>query len=159
MKSFLRSTCIVLTVFSLVVVFASAFVVPALAQAETPEQPGVSAETSNDGGLDGLIARAGSLFGFGALIALLVNIGKSFGLVRDGQAQNWSAGLNLLLLAGLLALRVYSPSYDIQALDSQVSGLVQIASLAMAWALQMFGSKATHSLARGIPLVGKSYSQ
>ena len=54
-----------------------------------------------------------ALAGFGAVIALLVNIGKALGVVKDGQAQNFSLVLNLAGVAALVALRVFTPDLDV----------------------------------------------
>lgn len=109
--------------------------------------------------MDDLLLQWSTLAGFGALIAFVVNVLKSLGLVRDGQAPTWSAALNLLGLAGLLALRVYAPQVDIVAVDEQVAQFVEVGLVVFAYIVQLLGSKVGHAAARGAPLIGKTWSR
>jgi hypothetical protein len=104
-------------------------------------------------------AQWAGLAGFAALIALLINVGKVAGVVKDGQAATWSAGLNLVGLVGLLALQVFKPEVDIAGVDSQVMGLVQVGVVMFTYVLQLLESKLTHIALKGIPVAGKSFSE
>ncbi len=108
--------------------------------------------------MEDLLVQWSGLAGFAALIAFLVNVLKSAGLVKDDQAKNWVAGLNLLGLAGLLALRVYAPEVDVLKIDAEVSQFTEVALVVFAYVIQLLSSKAAHSAARGTWLIGKSYS-
>lgn len=110
-------------------------------------------------GLQVLLAQWAALGGFGALIAFLVNILKTFGLVKDDQAVTWSTGLNLLGLAGLLFAGIYSPEVDLGAIDAKVGEFVQVGLVVFAYIVQLLGSKLSHATVRGVPLIGKSYSK
>lgn len=101
----------------------------------------------------------GALGGFGALIGFIVNILKTVGLVKDGQAPNYVAGLNLLGLAGLLAARVYAPDLDLGAVDAQVQAFVDVALVVFAYVMQLLGSKLGHASVRGALVIGKSFSK
>lgn len=109
--------------------------------------------------MDDLLIQWSALAGFGALIAFIINILKTFGLVKDDQAPTWSAALNLLGLAGLLALRVYAPQVDVVSLDAQVAQFVEVGLVVFAYILQLLGSKVAHTAVRGTPLIGKSWSR
>ena len=108
--------------------------------------------------MEDLLLVWGGLAGFAALIALIVNILKAVGVVKDGQAQNWSAGLNLLGLAGILAVNVYVPDYDVAGLDTSVAKFVEVGVVVLSYVVQLLSSKVTHTALRGVPLVGKTYS-
>lgn len=56
-----------------------------------------------------LLVLFGSLGGVGALVAALVNVGKTVGLVKDGQAPTVSTGLNLVGLVVVFVLGVVAP--------------------------------------------------
>ena len=109
--------------------------------------------------LSELLVLWGSLGGFGALIAFVVNILKTAGVVKDGQAKTWSAGLNLLGLAGLLAVGVYAPDLDLTNLDQQVQQFVDVGLVVFAYIVQLLGARLGHESVRGVPVFGKSYSQ
>ena len=83
-----------------------------------------------------LVATLAALAGVGALIAVLVNIGKTAGLVKDGQATTYVAGLNLLALIGLFALKVFKPDFDIGGLDTPAAlRLSRLSGSTMTWVL------------------------
>lgn len=109
--------------------------------------------------LETLVAELGTLAGFGALVALIVNVLKTFKLVSDGQAPVWSTGLNILLLAGLFALNVYRPDIDPGQYDPIAAQLAQLGAMLLALFTQLGGARIAHNLLRGIPVVGKSYSR
>ncbi len=48
-----------------------------------------------------LMTQYHSLVGVGILVGAVVNILKSIGTVKDGQARAWSTGLNLAVLIGI----------------------------------------------------------
>ena len=81
------------------------------------------------------------------------------GIVKDDQAQNWSAGLNLLGLAGLLAAKVYAPQVDIAGMDAQVAQFVQVGLVVFGYVLQLLASKGAYVAIRGVPVLGKSFSK
>ncbi len=115
-------------------------------------------QPAGDSGLDGLVVQLAGMAGFAAVIALVVNVGKAAGWIADGQAQNWSAGLNLLLLIGLFVARVFRPDVDVQHIDSQVAGFAQIGTMILSYVIQLIASQRTHDALRGVPILGKSYS-
>lgn len=110
-------------------------------------------------GLGVLLAQWSSLAGFGALIGFLINILKTAGVIKDGQAVAWSTGLNLLGLIGLFVIGLAAPAVDLSAIDSQVAQFVQVGLVVFAYVLQLLGAKVGHIAVRGTPFIGKSYSE
>ena len=105
--------------------------------------------------LTNLIDIALSLAGFGSLIGLLVNVLKMTGVVKDGTANIWSAGLNLLLLITLYVSKVIG--FDLVGLDGLVGQIANIGVAVLALLTQMTGAKAAHGMLRGVPVIGKSF--
>ena len=97
-----------------------------------------------------------SLGGFGALIGVIINVAKTLGLVKDGQATNYATGLNLILLIGLFVGKVMG--FDVAGLDG-VAGEIANAGIAILQLLVMLGgSRLFHNTLRGVPVVGRSLS-
>lgn len=109
--------------------------------------------------MEGLFAEWVGLAGFAALIALLINIGKAAGWVKDGQAPIVSAALNLLGLAGLLAAKVFAPDIDLAGVDAQVSDFVQVGVVVTTYVLQLLASKGANAAIKGVPVVGYSHTE
>lgn len=114
--------------------------------------------------LNELVALFATLAGFGAFIALVVNILKKFGIVNDGNADLWAKGLNLagLVVVGVLFLAVPDalPVVDkILGLLAELGGVVlPLLALVLGWPVMNRVSKFTHDNVRGVPLLGKSNS-
>lgn len=108
------------------------------------------------GGFDDLLLQWGGLAGFAALIALLINVLKSVGVVKNDTAPTWSAGFNLVGLALLLATKTFKPELDMSAVDSQVMDFVNVGVVVFSYVLQLLMSKGTHFAVRGVPVIGKS---
>lgn len=111
-------------------------------------------------GLQSLFGQLMALGGFAALIAVVINVGKTFGWIKDGQAGTWSAGLNLAGLIGLLVAGIVAPEFDITGLDGNMAQVAEILSLIFALIVQIWVSKGTHSVfsSGGVPVIGKSFS-
>jgi hypothetical protein len=72
----------------------------------------------------------------------------------DGQAQNWSAGLNLIGMALLLMAKVFRPDLDLIELDSQAAQLATALSVVFGYVLHLLSSKFVHQFAlKGLPLI------
>lgn len=108
--------------------------------------------------LGNLVGQLGALVGVGALVAALVNIGKSAGLVKDGQAQVYSTGLNLVALVALFALKVWAPQIDVANLDATAGQIANAALVVFGLLVQLYGAKWAHGALTGVPGVGKSFS-
>src|SRR5271157_1189204 len=101
----------------------------------------------------------GSLAGVGALITCLVNIGKTVGWIKNGQAQTYVIGFNLAGLVGLFVLGVVKPDVNIQGLDAQAGQIAGILMLVFGFIWQNFASKFIHNqVLSGTPVIGMSYT-
>jgi hypothetical protein len=100
------------------------------------------------------------LGGFAALIAVVINVLKTIGVVKDGQAGIWASGFNLAGLIGLFVVGIVAPEFDIAGLDANVAQIAEILSLIFAFILQNWVSKGTHSVFSSgqVPVIGRSFS-
>lgn len=105
-----------------------------------------------------LLAQLIALGGIAALIAVIVDGLKQFGVVKDGDAATWSTAFNVLALVVLFALKVFKPDLIPQA-DSLAKSIAQLGVVILALLSQFGVSKATHMLLLGVPLVNKSFSR
>ncbi|MCE5208276.1 MAG: hypothetical protein LLG42_08190 [Chloroflexi bacterium] len=103
-----------------------------------------------------ILTQWSALVGMAALIAVIINILKLTGLVKDGDAQTWSAGLNLAGLAVLFILRVINPNIDLGQVDEQMGSLAKTAMVVIGYVSQLLASKATHLAVKNVPLIGTS---
>ena len=106
-----------------------------------------------------LLAQFMALAGVGAFFAFVVNALKQFGVVKDGDAPTWSTALNLAGMVALLAVKVFVPNVDIDKLDGIAASLAQLGVLILGLITQLGFAKLTHFIVKGVPVIGKSYSQ
>ena len=101
-----------------------------------------------------------TLAGVGALLAALVNVGKTFGLVTDGTSGRWFAGLSLAAIGVLVYLKLFQPQIAVEFVDAQAAILAQILLLILGYVVQLGAGMTSHSIFAGLklPWVGKSYS-
>jgi hypothetical protein len=108
--------------------------------------------------LDQLLLLVGGLGGAGFLIAVLINIGKSVGWIKDGDAASYSTGASLLLTVIVFVTGIVKPDFDFVAADATVMQIAQILSMVFTALWPMIASKISHGLLRGSAVIGKSYS-
>ncbi len=109
--------------------------------------------------LDTVLAIAGSMLGAQALISLLIDVLKYVGAISYGNAGKWSAGLNLLGLAGIaVALGLY-PTFDFPKLDAQLVIIAQFGTLIFGYIVQVAGTRQIHKFTtRGLGIAAFSQS-
>lgn len=105
-----------------------------------------------------LLAEWTALVGIAALIAVLINVLKLAGVVKDGTAQTWSAGLNLAGLVALFALRIFKPGLDLSEIDKHAAAFAEIAMVIIGYLTQLLSSKLAHLALRQVPVVGASFT-
>lgn len=105
-----------------------------------------------------LIATFASLGGVAALIAVLINIGKTIGWVKDGQAPTWSAGANLIGLIALFVLQATGHTDLVPGLDTQASELAAVLTAVFGYVWQLIVSINAHRALKGAAVIGKSFS-
>lgn len=133
--------------------FAAPSASPSVYQAEAP------AATLPPIDLSKILTTFESLTGVAIFITALVNALKKVGLVKDGQAASWSAGLNLLFLTGLIVLQVIGKASLVPAIDYQAGVIAGIITTMIGLVYQIFLSQKTHnSVLAGLPVVGTSQS-
>lgn len=79
-----------------------------------------------------------------ALVALLVDVLKRFGVVKDGDAGRWAAGFNLLGLVGFSAYFFLNPAIGFDAVDAQLQNVLAIVQVLLGFVLQLFVSPKVH---------------
>jgi hypothetical protein len=84
------------------------------------------------------------MIGVAALVAILIDLLKRFGLVQDGDAPKWSAALNLIALIALVAMRYIAPQFSVEFLDEQAGAVAQIAVVILSFVVQLRVSPAVH---------------
>ena len=117
-------------------------------------QDGVSQNPLGD-----LMTTFSSLTGVAMLIAAIVNSLKISGVVKDGQASSWSAGLNLVALAALFIAQEFGYGSIVPSVDSSANAWASLVSVIFAFVWQLYASRKTHDLVlAGLPVIGKTFS-
>lgn len=102
-----------------------------------------------------------SLVGVSKLIAAVINLLKTIGVVKDGTSAKWAAALNLLAFIVLVLLGVFKPALTMELLDGYAGQIAAILLFVLGFISQIVGSQSAHvalSNAR-VPLIGKSFSK
>lgn len=102
-----------------------------------------------------------SLMGVSKLIAAVINLLKTIGVVKDGTSAKWAAALNLLAFIALVLLGVFRPDLTTELLDGYAGQIAAILLFVLGFISQIVGSQSAHvalSNAR-VPLIGKSFSK
>ena len=109
--------------------------------------------------LNSLVVFFGSLAGVGSFIAVLINIGKTVGLVKEGQAQAYSLGMNLAGLMILFVVGIVKPDVNIQGMDAQMGAVGSVLMIIFSFAWQLYSSKFAHdNILKGTPIIGASFT-
>lgn len=109
--------------------------------------------------LEKVIVEVAALVGFAMLITLLINVAKWIGWIKEGYADKVAAGANLILILVVYGFKLFKPEFDFLALDPIVQEAATVGTLIFTYILQLFGGQLTHAVVRGLPIVGKSFSQ
>ena len=108
-----------------------------------------------------ILVEFGALVGFAALVSLLINVLKVFGVVQDGTADKWVAGFNLAGVLALLVVKQFFPELQNQvpAMDNMLGEIAVIGSYILSYVVMILGSKITYSAVKGLPVIGRSNSE
>ncbi len=104
--------------------------------------------------VDSVLAILAGLGGLGTLVSMLVNILKSFGVVHDGSSDKWIQGINLGAFVAVSLVLFFNVPVDWGTVDAVIMFLVTL----LGFVVQLFGSKFSYQVTRGIPLIGFSYN-
>jgi hypothetical protein len=101
-----------------------------------------------------------SLVGVSKLVAALVNLLKLTGLVKDGTANKWAAGMNLVAFITLVLLGVFRPDLTMSILDGFAGQIAMVILFVLGFIVQITGSQSTHDALKAarVPLLGASFS-
>lgn len=109
--------------------------------------------------LDHILTIVGGLTGTFALIALLINVLKWVGVIKDGSAGKWSAGANLVVVVTVAVVFKLYPSFDFGTVDAHILEFVKVAGIVFAYIIQLVGSKRVHmAMAYGLWIPAFSYT-
>ncbi len=100
------------------------------------------------------------LAGVSALIAALVNVLKTFGVLKDGQAPKVALVLSVAGFVALVAFQVFLPSVNVSGLDYQASLIAEKLVYILGFAVQMGLPALFHRffVDAELPIVGKSFT-
>ncbi len=101
--------------------------------------------------IEALFAQFLALGGVASVVSMLVNFGKAFGIVKDGDALNWTTGLNLVGLCLLFVAHLAGVT-DFGQIDQSLATVAQLGALVLALVLQVGVSRLTHVFVRGAEL-------
>lgn len=99
-----------------------------------------------------------ALLGFATLVPVIINILKTFGVVKEDTAQTWSAGINLIGLLALYGLRLFRPELSVEGIDAVFLEVATVGTYILGFMSQLGISKLTHTILRGTAVIGKSFS-
>lgn len=108
---------------------------------------------------ENILAVFGTLVGFSAFVSMLVGVLKFFGVVKDDTSAKWVAGFNLVGVLALYGLKLFQPDYPVGGIDSILAEIAVVGAYIMSFVVMIFGSKFTYSALRGLPVIGKSFSE
>lgn len=99
----------------------------------------------------------GTLAGFAALFAAVVNVLKRYGGVQDGQAGLVSLALNFALLGFVIVGKQFG--VDLTKFDSIANALASLVTVVLGLLVPPLISRSVHRLVRArVPLLGYSHS-
>jgi len=99
-----------------------------------------------------------SLGGLGALVSVLVNIGKTIGWIKNDTSMNWVTGGNIVVLVVAFVLNMTGKIGLLPVIDTQAGQIAQIILLVFGFVWQMLSSRISHFALKGTAFIGKSYT-
>jgi hypothetical protein len=85
-----------------------------------------------------------SLVGLPALISVVIDALKQYGVISDGNASQWSAGFNLFSLVAVLIVVNFFPTANVATIDGKLLEVAKLAGLILSYVAQIFVSKGVH---------------
>lgn len=99
-----------------------------------------------------------SLASAAAVVTVLINIGKTLGIVKDGTAKTWSFILNMILMIALLVMKIFVPGAMVETADQTLTTISEVLLSVLAiLGLMMPVSNKVYSAVKGVSVIGKSY--
>jgi len=109
--------------------------------------------------LSSALSQLGLLGGAAAIIAVLINIFKTLGVIKDGQSPAVSTVANLVVFVGLVATQLFQIDVDVLGLDEQAGRYAVMLSTVFGYFVELGGTKVMHKILAGTPVVGKSFTK
>jgi len=105
-----------------------------------------------------LITMFASLAGVAALVAVLVQLGKFIGLIKDDTAHKWAAGLNLVAFIVFAVFGIFNPNIVYEVLDGYAAQIAAVALFVLGFLTQMTTSKPFYTYFKNarVPYLGYS---
>lgn len=107
---------------------------------------------------ENVLVEFATLAGFAALVTVIVNVLKFFGVVKDGTADKWVAGFNLVGFIALYVVRHIIPDFNPIPIDSTMGEIALVGGYVLSYVTMLLGSKLTYVAVKGLPFIGKSNS-
>ena len=93
------------------------------------------------------------------LIALVINVGKTLGIVDDGTSGKWSAWITLLAFVGVAFLFKLYPTFDLSSLDVQLTDILKAVTVLVGYVLELVANKKAHAFyVKNLGIKAFSYS-
>jgi hypothetical protein len=110
--------------------------------------------------LVGLTVQFVSLLGVAALVAVIVNILKVFGVIKEGASAYWASGLGLVMFITVAVLGIFKPDLTPAFLNEAALKIATILTFILGFITQIAAAPLFHkALSSGsIPLLGKKLS-
>lgn len=131
-------------------------IVPAAMAAPAHPTAITAPQAQDDFDMNNLLGVFVKLSGVAALVTTLVNAGKQFGLVKDGDAPKWTAGLNALGFGLFIAARIVN--FDVAPVDATLGNVANVLIALLALLGQFGVGRILNAGVRGTPLIGYSHS-
>jgi hypothetical protein len=93
------------------------------------------------------------LAGLGALISMLVNVGKAIGWVKDGMGDMVFKVLNLVGFIAVAVVYIFVGEFEWSGLDS----VLQLLATVLGFVIQSLVGTETYKALRGTPVIGYSH--
>lgn len=108
----------------------------------------------------GLTVQFVSLLGVAALIAVIVNILKVFGAVKEGTSAYWASSLGLAAFIALAVLGIFKPDLTLAFLNDAALKIATIMTFVLGFIVQIAAAPLFHKALStgGVPLLGKKLS-
>jgi hypothetical protein len=106
-------------------------------------------------------ASFGQMAGIAVLVVAIVNALKTFGLVNDGTAAQWFAGLDFGAIVALVAAQLIWPQISVAIYDQDAGLLGAVIVLMLGYLVSMGLAPKIHALFVNakIKFIGKSFSK
>jgi len=104
---------------------------------------------------ESIVAIIASMAGLGALISMLVNVGKALGWIKDGDGDK---AFKVISLVGFIAVAVVTIFFEAFDQWGEVDAILQLVSVVIGFVLQIWAGQKTYEVTRGTPIIGFSHS-